>query len=714
MTAPLIKLTGKVAVEPEYLRCIWIYLVRGSEVLGSSELQKDGTFNLPVSRQSALAGGQGLHLVAGPAGMDAHLAHLPNVRRHAVKRETLEKAGAELRVSVETPAEEILRLWRTWCRWYCVSGNIVGPDGCPVPGAQVAVKSVGLNFWGFSETTEITVTADPSGHFTACFCWCSCAYCFDCWPCWPIWWECWPWWWEYDILHVIEALEQQRLQPDRAFAGLKTGGILTRPVGSQLVVGQGFPIARKAGDSFGPDASRTALIKRKFARTEIREIFPYWWWCCDNPNIIFEVTQGSTVIVNENPATETRWCFPSDNTVTLVGNAETISACSGPPIEDPFAWTRVGNIPVDTAHIDGGYAVGFAGSDTSDLAFAGSLDIYGGFGDASVAYYQVNTALWSGDPSRAGTAPTSAATLSASLYNHVYIYDSSFNLVFSGPIQMGPFNQGGLTNLYATQKARQDGPTPPGLAPFPAHSSSDFIIWAYDQLLISTASSSLIGGVSVGAVDLTINAYTSALAPVSLPLPSPPPPPPDTSAVLTLVIDNTGVTTQQVTGITAYRADGTLAVQTGTGECPAYDVGPGGYVEIDTTVSDANGHLFEYYIDAEYGHGNAVAVADPGVRGYRSNPLTSPAPGGVCGSGDPDYSCKGWTGGADVAYFPCAPGGTGCTVSPTNGQPFGISNEPPDCCYEFRLRYAKRVTNGYVWPTLADGDFQTISLKFSS
>ena len=228
-----------------------------------------------------------------------------------------------------------------------------------------------------------------------------------------------------------------------------------------------------------------------------------------------------------------------------------------------------------------------------------------------------------------------------------------------GPIQMGPFNGGGLTNLYATQQARQAGPTPPGLPAFPAHVASDFIIWAYDQRLIYADSSALIGYSKVGAVDLTVSAYTSAYAPVPLPLP-PSPPPPDTSAILTLAIDNTGVTTQQVTGIVAYTASGTLAPQTGTGECPAYDVGPGGYVAISTTVQDANGHLWSYYVDAQYGHGNEVGVAcPPGIRGYRINPLTG-ASAGVCGTGDPDYGCKGWVGGADVAYFPCAPAFSTC------------------------------------------------------
>jgi hypothetical protein len=191
---------------------------------------------------------------------------------------------------------------------------------------------------------------------------------------------------------------------------------------------------------------------------------------------------------------------------------------------------------------------------------------------------------------------------------------------------------------------------------------------------------------------------------------------------VTLAIDNAPTTTEQVTGIAAYRYDETLskfvpASQTGTGECPAYDVGPKGYVAISTTVTDTNGHLYEYYVDAQYGHGSEVGVADPGTRGYRANPLVS-ATGGVCGAGDPDYGCKGWVGGSDVAYFPWDASWANRTTSPTNGLPFNPfslpPNLPPDCCYEFRLRLAKRVTNGYSSPSLGDGDFQLISLKFSS
>jgi hypothetical protein len=307
------------------------------------------------------------------------------------------------------------------------------------------VNAVGFDIWGFTKTPQVTVNADPTGHFTACFCWCVSPYVFPCWPCWPIWWDCWPWWWEYDILHVIEALERGRLQSNRPFASLQTGNILTRPQGDDLVRGQGFACFRKQGAEYRPDPARTALIKRKLANAEIRAIFPYWWWCCDNPNIVFDVVQGATVVLSENPATDTRWCLPDGSTVTLVANSQAISVCQPPPVTDPFAWTRVGLIPVDPAHISGGYAVGTLGTDNSDLAFYGTLDIYGGFGDPTVAYYQVNTAQWSGDPSRSGTPPTTSALLSALVQLRVHLRQQLHAEILwpypDGPVQPGRTNE---------------------------------------------------------------------------------------------------------------------------------------------------------------------------------------------------------------------------------------------------------------------------------
>jgi hypothetical protein len=94
--SPLINFVGTLPkINPEYIRCINIYLVRGSDVLARANVNENGTFALRFARQAALAGGQGLQAVVGPEGMEKHLGHLPNLQRVALNRAHLEKASSE-------------------------------------------------------------------------------------------------------------------------------------------------------------------------------------------------------------------------------------------------------------------------------------------------------------------------------------------------------------------------------------------------------------------------------------------------------------------------------------------------------------------------------------------------------------------------------------------------------------------------------------------
>jgi hypothetical protein len=110
-------------------------------------------------------------------------------------------------------------------------------------------------------------------------------------------------------------------------------------------------------------------------------------------------------------------------------------------------------------------------------------------------------------------------------------------------------------------------------------------------------------------------------------------------------------------------------------------VGPDGFVQVSVTVQDNNGFLCEYEMEAQYGSGGSAVVTPPGTVGYVAN------------------AAANWPGGTETITFP------GSTLG---------GALPPDCCYEFRLYYCKRVTDGYNWPAgdLAEGDFRTISLKF--
>lgn len=684
MPSNTVSILGKVTkLEAADAQRLEAYVVICGRVLARGPVQTDGSYRINLARSLASAkSAYALSLSIAPASDSETVQHLSDAVSVPLDRKAVLAAEREYRVSDVAISEETLKKLLQLCPFYCVSGTVVGPDQCAAPGAQVTVYTVSHAGSGYSKTARATVTTAADGSFTACFPWCTCRFCRPCWPCFPIWWECWPWWWELDILRIIESLEA-RLAATRTVAAAFNGNVsLIRPDAKALIAGQGFPLAQ--GSVFAPDAQRTALIKSKFANLKLREIFPWWWWCCDEPNIVFSVTQNGNTIVDEDPATETRWCFADDSTVTLVGNSETDTICNqGCPPESGFVWTNVGDL-VDVANINqsSGYAElpGDIGTDEQDLAFQGQLNLYGQYSPGAFAYYQVYAASWNGNPLRGGTKPAAGSgnPVAANLSRYLYVYDSGGNYAGSYSVQLGPFNQDGLVNLYATIEARASQPAPPGLAPFPTIPPGGSYYWGDPGLLLSAPSSVLTGGTAMTGVDLTLVPYSASelAGPDPVPLVLSPNDP------LTLTIDNTPLTSAEVLGITAFTAGG--MIPTVAGDCPAYDIGPGGYVQITVNVSDTNGHLFEYYVDAEYGHGTSGAVTPPGVRGYKSNPLIS--------GSDPNYAENSWIGGTEtMTYTP-----------------------PVDCCYEFRIRAGKRVTDGSTMPTLADYDFQTINLKVSS
>jgi len=658
-----------------------VYIVRGSEILAQGTVGSDGGFRIDVSREAAAAeGNYGLEAVVGPAGMGRHLSQVPQLIRLPVNQADLVKADTSLKLAADklTVNPDILKIWWRWCRQYCIHGTVVDANGCPVPGARVTVNTIAHTTDGYSKVPRVTVSADQNGFFTACFNWCTCGICRFCWPCWPHWWICWPWWWELDILHILDQLDVTpvRIPPvgPGPVEGLQTAIAMARPNAKDLVRGQAFAYAHQ-GD-FKPDAARTALIQRRLADPIMRARFPWWWWCCDDPNITFTVTQGANTILDENPATETRWCFEDDSSVVLVGNSRTIAHCGGDPLPaSGFAWTRVGIIPV--ANIHAGYADSFGG--TTDLAFGGTLDLYGGFAAGSgVSYYQVTAAQWSGDPSRGGTPPSagSGVAIGPDLYNYLYIFDSGANLVFNDWIKMGPFTGGGVSNLYSTEDARAGAPSGPGGLPaLPVVPPGGFALWAYVGRKVYTSASNLIGGGNTGAVDLTLVGYNAAFTELALS--------PDT--LLTLTIDNADLTTHSINSIQAFTSPGVPATLTGSVDCPAYDLGTAGFVTINMTVADTNRHISRYQLDAEWGH-NHTASVPPTPRDYNLAAIFPPLP-----YLSPNHVERSFGGGNEVFNY----------------------RPPTSCCYEFRIRADKRITDGYNGPGLTDYDFQTISLKVS-
>lgn len=650
--------------------------LRGDTVLATSPVRPNGSYSLNVPHEAAHApSGFSLQVAVLPVTAAASPKSVAGAPRVTISRTALSGAhpiqAAQLAL---TP--ELIDGWRIFWPEWCVSGTVVGPDGCPAPAAEVTVYIVSWATGGYSTSPRGSVTTGPDGTFTLCFPWWDGF--FPCWPCEPYWWLCWPWWWEWDILHVIEALET------RVANGAQSVAVF-RPEGRALIRGQGFAAAARPSVNT-QDAARTALIAKKFANPALREIFPYWWWCCDEPNITFGVTQGGTTIVPVDPSLDTNWCMESGQTVTLTGNQSTLTCCPGGALpETGYVWTSVGNIL--TTLIDAG-GLAQAGGDNTNVAFQGQLWLYAAVALDAFKYYQVNGSVWNAPKARGGTQPpppgSAAATpIGSALWLPVWIYDPVANTTTGYNVQMGPFAANGYSNLYATTEARQTLPAPPGLAPFPTIPPSGQVFWGEEGLVLIAMDTTILGGVPFGAVDLTLVGFDQAFNPVGTEVPGGP---------LTLTIDSTAMA-QSVNGITAWTSPGVPAMQNGNVECPAYDVSPNGFVLISVTAQDNNGFVCQYELESQYGHGNAPVVTPPGLRGYVTNPTPAPT--------NANYATASWVGGTETIMFPANPG---------SGTP------PADCCYEFRLYYRKRVTDGYSWPAydLAEGDFQTISLKFSS
>jgi hypothetical protein len=649
-----------------------VVAVVGNTVLATAQLRPDGSYRLNLPTDAAQAeSAYSLQVAVLPSTAAAAPDRVADAPRATIGPTAL--AGDDPIAAPDLALDPaLIDRWLIFWREWCVSGTVVGPNGCPAPGAEVTAYTVSWSTGGYTQVARATVTTGPDGTFALCFPWWELL--LPCWPCGPFWWRCWPWWWEFDILHVIEALETRATSGPQSVA-------LFQPEGTALVRGQGFPAAATAG-AIMPDPARTALIARKFRDPALRELFPWWWWCCDQPNIVFGVTQNGTAILAPDPATQTRWCMDSGQTVTLTGNRATLTRCpGGPPPKSGYVWTSVGSIL--TPSIDSRGLAQDAGDDT-DVAFQGSLALYASVAPDAFDYYQVNGAVWDAPEFRGGTKPPAAvapaqAPINAPLYLPAWIWDPVTGTITFQNVKMGPFTANGYSGLYATPNARATLPTPLGLPAF--NPGGNQVFWGDEGLVLTAQDTTLLGGIPFGAVDLTLLGFDQNFNPVTVA--------PD--APLTLAIDSTPITLQQVGTITAWRAPGVPAQQTGSGECPAYDVGPSGFVEVPVTVQDDNGFLCEYLLEAQFGHGNSPVVTPPGLRGYKTNPT----PGFP-----PDLATASWQGGTETMIFP------GSTVAGT----------PVDCCYEFRLYYAKRVTDGGHWPTsnLAEGDFQTISLKFSS
>jgi hypothetical protein len=680
MPPEVVLLTGQLPkVKAEDARRLAVYLTRGGEILSQQPLDPSGAVRVALAREIAETdSAYALELVVGPAGMRDRLGDAPNLQRVSIDAAKLRGAKQELELSLGKVklSEAILEPWWLWCRWYCVSGQVIGSNGCPVPYAEVTVNTVDF---ALTKSVAATATTDIDGNFTACFNWCGDL----CWPCWPFWFRCWPWWWEWDILHVIEEIEQTvpKLPGPGPVEVALPGLRLSRPETASLARGDGFALQRRVDQPFAPDEARTSLIRRKLSSPVIQRLFPWWWWCCEDPNICFTVVQDGNVLLTEDPATATRWCLPNGSEETLVVGEPAFTICPGEekPLEG-FLWTRVGDTTVDLIHE--GYAEGAPGTADSDEAFWSTLDIYGEFAPTSkVAYYQVNADQWSGDPARGGAPLGAPVSLDAPLYNWVAIWHKATNTVTFHTVKMGPFNHGGHTNLYFTQEERESNVagSPPEVPPFPPYVAGDLITWGFEGRKFNADASQLIAGGVNGGVTLSVVGYAAKFATVALSA--------NPDDHLTLLIDNTAaVSVAHINSLEAFTSGGTKVTSEDVGSCPGFNIGAGGYIVLNVTVSDVNEHIAAYVIEPDYGHGLIGPPTTPGERDYAPAASFPPSPYEA-----PNTAEKAFGGGTENITF-----------HPTE-----------DCCYDFRLEVRKRVTNGSGSPGTYTGDFWTAMIRVS-
>jgi len=311
-------------------------------------------------------------------------------------------------------------LWLFWCRTFTISGYVYGPDGNPVPSAQVSAYNVDW-FWWWSAVQQVgpTATTDPTGYFSIDFVWC-CG------------WLPWYWWelreWRLDPVLVEKIDAVLKLSP----------GLHVSPPSPELSLQltNVNPDVLPRGKSLGPQPSvaphqlnpstlpglREQLLKMLPTAPEF-ERFCLWPWCpwtpwfdCD-PNIIFQVTQScgglSNVILSEN-VWQARWDIPTNLSVTLTANSD---ACTIPPPPcqpdgSCFLFTAACSVPASDIGITGsGVLAGLADPGSDDRPFTGQVVVSGQFGYDSadldyadyygLQYRPAGSSTWSAVPAAA-------------------------------------------------------------------------------------------------------------------------------------------------------------------------------------------------------------------------------------------------------------------------------------------------------------------------
>lgn len=377
------------------------------------------------------------------------------------------------------------------------------------------------------------------------------------------------------------------------------------------------------------------------------------------PDILFRVTQnvgGSVTTIYEERPEKTHWNVANGALISLKVESP-LAVCANPapgtvPSNKLVLFTRIGSYP--TAEIDckgstatsSGYLrprkapFSKSGMDT-DMPLGGTADLFAWIGKlANVAYYKVQ---FSND------AGATWKDVESPLPNYWYDTSSPNPLLWHWvPESMGPFSDGGQTNLYKVPYLiRPDVP------------------WSWlDRVAQFDTTRAANGLVRVKMVPYSWNAAHTALAVT---------PAADATVdsgfgQIVLQIDNTPPTAQ------------ILAINGGVAACASIPFGTTATdkISVGFRAYDPKGHLRSYELNAMYGHNQSVSpkptAPNKAVDDYDHNATSSPSWQGNLG-----YATE-YVG---TLYPPAA---------------------MPSCAYQFRLGVSKRTTNGYglIYPWVED------------
>lgn len=277
--------------------------------------------------------------------------------------------------------------WYRWCREFTIRGRLLCPDGSPVPGAKVCAKDVDAWFY-WSSTQEVGCdTTDENGAFEITFRWC-CGF--------------WPWWWWQNRAWRPDPLLVERIrsavahEPELSLARAGTQPRLD--VFDDFIDDRPFTASQSLPE-VEPDQLeqiRNQLVDRLPEVPELRQlnVWPWvpWrpWWDC-TPDIIFEATQGGTVVLDEDIG-DTRWNISTSESVTLTTTDEALCRgdCQEPPCEggECLIVTKVCNATINNVggnlgapatpegYLNPGSPSPGAKSHNGDHPFAGTVKLY--------------------------------------------------------------------------------------------------------------------------------------------------------------------------------------------------------------------------------------------------------------------------------------------------------------------------------------------------